>query len=161
MDKTARNTLWFAQKPSTNIFWRFNMKKIPILSMLFFLAALSLTACSSTQAADKITIHTENGSIQNFKSKEAVLTETKDVAKLQNELEKVDSEVKNSSQTDLVGATEYLIEMYKDDHLDAIYSLYGDTLTYYSDPTNNKVKIYELSSKQQKLLQEMLDDYLD
>lgn len=136
------------------------MKKIPILSFLFLLAVLSLSACASTQA-DKITIHTENGSVQNFESKEAVLTKAEDISKLQNELEKIHTEVKDSSQSQLVGATAYTIELHKGDNLEAIYSLYGKTLTYYSDPTSNKVKIYQLTNKQQKLLQEMLDDYLN
>ena len=135
------------------------MKRLSILSFLFFLAALSFTACASTQA-DKVTIHTENGSVQNFKSKQAVLTKAEDITKLQNQLAKIDSAGTSSSQTQLVGATEYIIEMQKDDTVKAFYSLYGNTLTYHPDPSTNKEKTYELTSKQQKELQELLDDYL-
>lgn len=137
------------------------MKKIPILSFLLIFAVWSFSACALTQTADKITIHTENGSIQNFESKEAVLTSAEDISKLQNEIKKFTVEAKNPSQTQLVGATEYLIELHNGDKLESIYSLYGETFTHYSDPTNNKVKRYQLTSQQQKRFQELLEDYLN
>lgn len=135
------------------------MRKIALLAFLLSIT-LGLAACAFTETADKVTIHTENGSVLDFKSEKATLTKTKDITKLQNRIEKCASNKKYVNESPLVGATTYTIKMYTNDQLTATYALYGKTLTHYTDPQKDKVRIYNLTTKQQKQLQQNLNDYL-